>query len=147
MKIKLETNLFAGVLSLVFAVAVWIAIPYQIGKAGGSIAANPRLFPQIFCAIIGLLGIILIFSSIVLHQKSVKEINLPKEGKKLLYFLIVAVYVFCMGWFGFLIPSIIFVVVTLLYCKCYKPSYYIIGGCFAAALYTVFTYVLGVHFP
>ena len=52
-----------------------------------------------------------------------------------------------MGKFGFLIPSVVFAVVTLLFYRCRKPLYYAVAVCFAVALYLVFTHVLGVHFP
>ena len=147
MKVKVRTNLCAGIFSLVLAAAIWLAIPYQIGEPGDTIATNPRLFPQIFCGLIAVVGGVLIFTSLLLHKEEIKELDLKTQGIKLLYYVIVAAYIFSISVFGFLIPSIVFAIVTLLYCKCRKPLYYVAIVLFAVALYLVFAYVLGVRFP
>lgn len=147
MKLKIPTNLCAGIFSVVLAAAIWFAIPYQIGSAGSSVATNPRLFPQIFCVLIGIVGVILIITSTVFHKEDVKTVDVKLQGMKLIYYVILAVYVVCMGQFGFLIPTIVFAVVTLLFCRCKKPLYYVVTVAFAVVLYLVFTRVLGVHFP
>lgn len=147
MKLKIPTNLCAGIFSVALAAAIWFAIPYQIGSAGSNVATNPRLFPQIFCVMIGIVGIILIITSTVFHKEDVKTVDVKLQGMKLIYYVILAAYVVCMGKFGFLIPTIVFAVVSLLFCRCKKPLYYAITVVFAVVLYLVFTRVLGVHFP
>jgi len=146
-KIKVHTNLWAGILSVAFALVIWIAMPYQIAAGGDSVATNPRLFPQIFCVLIGILGVILIVSSLAMHREDVKEYDLKIEGKQLLYYGMIVAYVLCISRFGFLIPSVAFALLTLVYYRCRKPLYYIITISFAVALYLIFTYVLGVRFP
>lgn len=147
MKLKIPTNLCAGIFSVAVALIIWFAIPYQIGSAGSSVATNPRLFPQIFCVLIGIVGVVMIVSSVVFHQEDFKTVDVKLQGMKLIYYVLLAVYVVCMGKFGFLIPSVVFAVVTLLFYRCRKPLYYAIAVSFAAVLYLVFTRALGVHFP
>jgi len=147
MKLKIPTNLCAGIFSIVLAVAIWLAIPYQIGSAGNSVATDPRLFPQIFCVLISIVGVVLIVNSTVFHREDYKTVDVKLQGMKLIYYVVLAAYVVCMGKFGFLIPSVVFAVVTLLFYRCRKPLYYAVAVCFAVALYLVFTHVLGVHFP
>ena len=114
MKLKIPTNLCAGIFSIVLAVAIWLAIPYQIGSAGNSVATDPRLFPQIFCVLISIVGVVLIVNSTVFHREDYKTVDVKLQGMKLIYYVLLAAYVVCMGKFGFLIPSVVFAVVTLL---------------------------------
>ena len=49
--------------------------------------------------------------------------------------------------FGFLIPSLVFTVLTLLCLGCGKPAYYAWALAFVAVLYYAFSKIIGVFFP
>ncbi len=147
MKISIRTNLWAGIAALVSAVAIWFLIPGQIASSGDDVASNPRLFPQIFTVITGVAGLILIVSSLVFGREEVRRYSVRMEGKKFAYYLLIAAYVISMPHFGFLIPSLVFTVLTLLCLGCGKPAYYAWALAFVAVLYYAFSKIIGVFFP
>ncbi|MBS6641974.1 MAG: tripartite tricarboxylate transporter TctB family protein [Clostridiaceae bacterium] len=147
MRVNIKTNLWAGILCIAAAVVIWFLIPMQIGEpASENITVNARLFPQIFTVLIGVFGLILVAGSLLFHKETCKELYLWQEARVLGYYGMVALFVAAIPVLGFLIASILFVVLSLVYFKSRNKWHYISAVLVAVIIYLAFSKGLGVRF-
>lgn len=89
-------------------------------------------------------GAALVFQSLILKKDTVRELDLAKEGKALLYMAVFAIYVILFDY-SFIVASIFLGTVTLLFTKSKRKLYYVIVMITVIVLYLLFTQVLHVR--
>lgn len=146
-KIRIRTNLMAGMIFVVIAAVVAVLIPSQI-KMTSIVreAVDSRFIPEILCGIMGALGCWLIFKSTVLKKEDYLEISLNQEKKRAFFIIMLIVYVFLISRAGFLISSLLWGMGCLAFTKSKKVKYYIIVAVSTGVIYLIFKYLLDVSF-
>ena len=145
MKVKYRTNLCAGIVSVIFGLAVLWLIPAQIGteySSGNSLTS--RAVPGGAAILFIVCGAALIVQSLILKKDTVRELNLAKEGKAFLYMAVFGIYVILFDY-SFIVASIFLGAATLLFTRSKKKLYYIIVIITVFVLYLLFTQVLHVR--
>lgn len=147
MKIKYRSNLVAGCFAIVAAIVLFFLIPSQVALESKAVhGITSRSLPYALVFISGGCGIGLIFQSLVLKKDEVKELELKKEAKGLLYMLVLLAY--GLGFsHSFLISTSLLGVMTLIFSKDKKPLHYFIVVAVVTVLYFVFTRLLHVRLP
>lgn len=147
MTITYRSNLTAGIVSIVFGLAVAYLIPGQIGEEfGAADAVTSRTLPYALAAICVLSGLGLAFQSLVLKKDTVKTARLGQEAVAGLYMLTLLAYCFLFGR-GFVLATTFLGFATLAFCRTKKPSHYAIVFACALAMYFLITRVLLVRLP
>ena len=145
MKVKYRTNLCAGIISVIFGLAVLWLIPAQIGTEYSSgRCLTSRAVPGGAAMLFIVCGAALVFQSLILKKDTVRELDLAKEGKALLYMAVFAIYVILFDY-SFIVASIFLGTVTLLFTKSKRKLYYVIVMITVIVLYLLFTQVLHVR--
>lgn len=147
--LKVNMNVFKGVLFLCLAIIVLAITPSQVGVIEGEII-NSRSFPYLVTGIMIASSLLLILEGLMSKQKTYFIVS-KEEAKKwvvpLAVFVLVLIYVLIIPILGFVISSFIATTVLLLMVKCKKPLYYIIIFICIFAIYYLFTEFLTVPLP
>jgi hypothetical protein len=127
---------------------MWILIPLQIKtRESADVMVDARFVPKIAVALIFIFSVILILTSLILKKDKVVCINLIKEGKMLLFYLLMVGYVAAMPLIGFLFSSLLFGNAALLYLRSNKWQHYVIVSAVIALVHLVFVTILQVPLP
>lgn len=147
MKIKYRSNLVAGCLAIIAAIVLLLLIPSQVKLETRAVhGVTSRTLPYALVLLSGGCGLGLVFQSLVLKKDEIKELELAKEGKGLLYMLVLLGY--GLGFsHSFLISTILLGVLTLVFAKDKKPLHYIVVTAVVVVIYFVFTKLLHVRLP
>lgn len=147
MKIRYHSNLSAGCFSIVLAVILFLMIPSQIGAESQSVhGITSRSLPYALSILMGGAGVGLLFQSLVLKLDTVKELEIQKEFKGLLYMACLLLYGISFSR-SFVLSTVFLGVVTLAFTKCKKIRYYLIVVAVVIVLYFIFTQLLHVRLP
>jgi len=150
LKLKIKINLLGGIISIIISLLVLIIIPLQIsGKSfnPSKFALNAQYMPKFFAVIIFIMGLLLIFQSLVLKKEDYCIIVLKDELRVLIYASIICIYVILIPIIGYIISSIIMVVAALLYLKEKKYRYYLYAIIGLLVIYSIFVFGLKVTLP
>ena len=147
MKLKYRSNLAAGIVAILFGAALWFLTPEFCGvERKATYGVNSQTLPYALAVLAMACGVGLIFQSLVLKKDEVKELELGKELKGLLYMLVIAVY--AVGFnYSFLISTILLGVITLAFQKDRQWLHYLIVAVMVVVIYFVFTQLLHVRLP
>lgn len=147
MKIKYRSNLVAGCIAIVAAIVLFLLIPSQIKMEAKSVhGVTSRTLPYALSVLSACCGIGLVFQSLVLKKDEEKELDLKKEGKGLLYMLVLLAYGYGFSH-SFFISTSLLGVLTLAFYKDKKPLHYVIVVVVTAVIYFTFTQLLHVRLP
>lgn len=147
MKIHYHSNLSAGCFSIVLAAILFFIIPSQIGLESQSVhGITSRSLPYALSILMGGAGAGLLFQSLVLKQDTVKELEIQKECKGLLYMVCLLLYGIAFSH-SFTLSTVFLGIVTLVFTKCKKIRYYLIVVAVVIVLYLIFTQLLHVRLP
>lgn len=147
MKIRYRDNLAAGILSILFGIALLVLIPGQIkAEASSTYGITSRSIPYALAVLVILCGIGLLIQSLVLKKDRVLELELTKEAKGLAYMLVLLLYGICVSK-NFMFSTIALGVLTLVFQKCKKPLYYGVTVVVVLVIYYIFTQLLHVRLP
>ena len=147
MKLHYRSNLSAGCAALIAAVLLFLITPVQVAAEASSVhGISSRTLPYALSVLTGVCGVGLILQSLVLKKDEVKELDLRKEAKGLLYMLVLLAYGLGLKH-SFLIATSLLGVATLAFTKCKKPWYYVLSIVAVAVIYLMFTQLLHVRLP
>ena len=147
MKIRYRYNLSAGCAALLFAAVLFWLIPSQVGIETRAVhGITSRSLPYALSILVAGCGLGLIFQSLILKKDTVKELEVAKEAKGLLYMVCLALYGICFKK-NFIISTSLIGIVTLAFTRCKKILYYVIVVAVVIVLYLIFTQLLHVRLP
>lgn len=149
MNIKIKKNLCSGILTSLFGIVFLFLIPLQIKSKiiTDTSALGPDYMPRLVGWLLIMLGLGLIFQSLVLKKDTIETINLKDELNVLIYVGIFLVYLIILYIIGFLLSTIIFSFALLFIMKAEKKSYYFAAVVLSVFIYCLFKYVLKVPLP
>lgn len=146
---KLKTNLISGILAIILGSVLLLIVPFQIQEemfiTKGQIPAD--FIPKTTSWVMIILGIILLAQSVFLKKEQVVEVEKRALGRSLIFLGMLILYAILFTYIGFLLSSVIFSLVLLVFLKCKNPLYYVICVMFPVVVYFVFTYGLSVRLP
>lgn len=146
-KIRYRSNLTAGIVSVIFGIAVLLLTPGQVGLGyDNSYGITPRTLPYVLAAVCVLFGALLIGQSLILKKDTVRELELKQELKAVTYMAVFVVYA-VLFQFSFMVSTIFLGAVTLLFLRCRKPLYYGIMAVTVVILYLLLTQLLHIQLP
>lgn len=145
MKVKYRSNLWAGIMSMICGIILTALIPTQIGtEYSSNYGITSKSVPYAVAAIFLLCGLALTIQSLVFKKDKVKELEVKKELKALIYMAVFACYTYLFDK-SFLISSVFLGVATLMLCKSKNKLYYGIVVVTVLILYVIFTQALHVR--
>lgn len=149
MKIKVRTNLVGGILFSIISVIIWLLIPSEI-QVGNSTTTliDARFIPQVMMVMIFVFSLVLIIMSLKdkKYEKYI-ELDLSKQLKVLIFYLMLIAYVLLIPVLSYVWSSILFCGGMLLYFKARKWTWYAISFSVVLFLAYVFSSILNVPLP
>lgn len=145
--IKYKSNLTAGIVGIIGGIVLLLIIPHQIGEDYSvTYGITSRTVPYGIAVIWIVCGILLIIQSKVFHKEKIKELDVKKETKAILYMLVLVAYAWGFTK-SFLISTCLLGCATLAFTGSKKVSYYIITLLTVCILYFLFSVVLHLNMP
>jgi hypothetical protein len=147
MTIKYKSNLTAGIISIIFSVALFFIIPLQIGEDySQTYGITSKTIPYVIMVLFLICGVALIFQSVIQKKDVVKQLEVKKELKALGFLVIFIIYSIAFKY-SFLISTLFLGVVTLAFTGTKRKLFYTIVVIYVILLYLIFTQVLHVDLP
>ncbi|GKX29689.1 hypothetical protein SH1V18_21690 [Vallitalea longa] len=150
MKIKIKQELVGAILFFTVAAVIWFLIPSQIAVKGNE-QISSQTFPRLIIGLMGLCSGFIIIKEIVkiIKKQPVKEIeiNLREERKSLAVILMLLGYWLLLHVLPFMLVSLIFGGVMLVFFKCKNWKYYVTVSVIIIAVTLVFQNALNVELP
>lgn len=146
-RLRIPTNLCAGILFILAALTIRLLIPGQINLE----KATPQLIdsqflPKLLVYIMGAAGMILIFRSLILKNEEYKELSAATELRRAGFIVMLLCYVAAIDLIGFLFSSLLFAATFLFVLGIRKWSWYVIVMTGAVVIYIMFRFLLNVRF-
>lgn len=149
MNIKVNANIFKGVLFLAIAGIILAVTPSQVGVIAGE-TINSRSFPYLIITVMAISSVLLILQGIFDKEKEYWNFNVEAAKEwipPLSVFALLMAYVYSMPYIGYVLSSLVASTLILVLVKAKKPLYYIISFIFVFVIYYVFTKFLLVPLP
>ncbi len=149
-EIRIPINLVAGIVFLVFAIAIIAIMPQQVAVSDKDVV-NGRAFPSLLMYVMILCSGMLIVKDLYKIVKKQplewKVINLQTEVKALVIFgILLGTFLLSKFTGMFIIGALFCSLAFLLYFRCGKKSYYVITLVLTAVIWAAFKFVLNVDF-
>lgn len=147
MKIRYRSNLTAGIAAILFGIALFWLIPAQVGVERRAVyGVNSRTLPYALAWLSCICGAGLMLQSLVFKRDEVKELELGKEAKGLVYMLMILAYGIGVEH-SFLVATMLLGTATLAMQKDKKPLHYAIVIVTSVVIWFTFTQLLHVRLP
>ena len=147
--VTLRTNLISGILAICLGATILILIPLQIQEelflAHGQISAD--FIPKVVSLVMILLGILLVFQSLILHKEKTITIEADAFKRAVAFLALTVVYGLLFRWIGFLIPSLLFTTGLLVLQRSKQWIYWLICCIFPVVIWVLFNVVFLVKLP
>lgn len=147
MEVEYRSNLFGGLVSLIFGIILIIVIPKQIAPDlidMGTITS--RTMPYIISGLFIVCGLSLLFQSIVRKQDEIKVLHLKQELFVLAFIGCLVLYAFMLKR-SYLFSTIALTSATLGFQKTKNKWFYVIAIVVVIVLYFIFKELLNVRLP
>lgn len=141
-------NMIISILAILISILVWLYIPELININEGALV-NSRFMAKFITVIFFFSSCMLLVDSIV-HAKTREvqgQIEWKTEEKALGVFAIISIYIFSIGYLGFLISSLIMTIVFTFFLKTKRWFVYVINICLLFIIYFAFEYLLKIRLP
>lgn len=147
--IRIDNNLFSGVLFSIISLTLWFLVPAQI-KIRNTTQINAQTFPKIIIGIVFISSALLIVTSILNREKKYFYINkrfIENELRPFIMATIILIYVFSIQKIGFIISSFLLCVVIVRFFNIKNKNYYLITCGSSLIISFVFIKLLNVLLP
>lgn len=146
---KLRKNLWAGVLSMVLGLGLWLLIPFQIKSkvVSNTSAVGPDFFPRLVAVLLMLLGAGLTVQAIVKKDREMVLIEWKQEARVLSVLALFAAYIFFMPLITYVVATPLFACGSLVLMGDKNRRHYVAVLILTACVYALFRYVLHVSLP
>ncbi len=143
MKRLVNTTAVAATIMLLFAVAVWIAIPYYIDEPSYVSDIGPAAFPRLICiAIAALSALKLVLLATKVHKGSYTEIDLAVYGRVGIAMVLAVLAVLLAKVINVIIAGTIGALLMLLLLRVKNWRYYTAVAITGALLYLMLRFVM-----
>lgn len=150
MKYKIKVNIVGGAVFIVLSLILWFLIPSQIPINTDGIITS-RSFPRLIVLIMFFSSLFIFVSDIlkIISKRPVHEVelNLKEEGKAAVVCGLLILYAFLLDKIGFMISSIVYCYLMLLFFKCRNWKYYLTVTIVCVTVTYIFKNVLLVQLP
>lgn len=150
MKYKIKVNIVGGAIFLILSMILWYLIPSQIPINGDAVITS-RSFPKLIVLLMFFSSLFIFVSDILkmISKRPVNEVevNIKEEGKAAVVCVLLVLYAFLLDKIGFMIASIIYCYLMLLFFKCKNWKYYLIVTIICVAVTYIFKNILLVQLP
>lgn len=151
MKITFRQDLVGALVFLILSISLWLLIPYQIMLTDDDEIITAQTFPRLVIGLMGLCSLILLVKELIkwFYKQPVKmvELHLYQEARTLIVIGLLILYWAMFQFLPFMIASIIFSVLLLLFFRCKNWIYYAIVISVVLFVSFFFQYVLNVSLP
>lgn len=144
-KLRIPTMKTGGIASLFLGIVLFALLPSQV-KITGQSGITSRTIPMLLGGILILCGATLFIKGAIQKREDYKEINLGDELRKLVFMVMLVVYVFAISYIGFMTASLIFSMVLLAFIGERKKARFAVVAVSVAVIYVTFHYLLKVDF-
>ncbi len=151
---RLNFNTVAGIVCVVFAIVLYIIIPYEVdepptlfGQSGSDL--DPKLFPTIVAVLFLVVGVWYIVESLGLREKNdFKQLTLGNLKNIAISVVVILFYALALEPIGFIISSFVVTIVLTLYYGS-RNIFGIVGVTIVVpvGIYYIFTRLLQVYLP
>ncbi len=148
MKVKIKTNLTAGIVMAIFAIVMLLVMPTQVRlPMYDSGAPSPRIIPGICLVGILICSVLLIVQSLVFHKETIYEFDLEKEKHELVLIGLLLLFVAGTLTLGFVVSGIIIFCAIEFYVGERKPVMYLYTIAAVFIVYFLFQHLFHVSLP
>ncbi|NBI12985.1 tripartite tricarboxylate transporter TctB family protein [[Haemophilus] felis] len=151
MKITFRQDLVGSVVFLVVSITLWLLIPYQILIEDEEEIITAQTFPRLIIGLMGICSAILLVKELIKYfrKQPVKmvELNFQQEGRALTVVVLLVAYWGILHWLPFMLSSILFSVLLLLFFNCRNWKYYAIVISIVVSVSIFFQHFLNVSLP
>ncbi|UAY78761.1 tripartite tricarboxylate transporter TctB family protein [Pasteurella canis] len=150
MKITFRQDLIGAVVFLILSITLWLLIPLQI-IIDEDEGITAQTFPRLIIGLMALCSVILLIKEIIkiLHKQPSKmvTIQLTDELNSLVVIFLLALYWLMLHWLPFMVSSIIFAFLMLLFFRCHNWKYYAIVASVIISIALIFEHLLHISLP
>lgn len=147
-RIRISTNLGAGILGLLFAALLFVLTKNNIQiPVSETDMINSATVPYLLALLIGACSLALLGKTLVLKHEVYEERDIQIELRNLIFIGLLIVYVALMPYLGFLLTSLAFSAGTLFFVGCRNTKHYCVVLLFVAAVWAVFRFGLKIDLP
>ena len=150
MKYKIKVNIVGGAIFIILSLILWFLIPSQIPINTDGIITS-RSFPRLIVLMMFFSSLFIFVSDILklISKRPVNEVevNLKEEGKAAVVCLLLVLYAFLLNKIGFMIASIVYCYLMLLFFKCRNWKYYTTVTVICVVVTYIFKNILLVQLP
>lgn len=151
MKITFRQDLVGSLVFLLFSLGLWLLIPSQIIVTDTEEIITAQTFPRLIIGLMGFCSLILLVKELLKlfrkEEAKMVEIDLRQESLSLVIIGLLILYWAMLFWLPFMLSSIIFGSLLLLFFNCRKWHYYAIVAVVVIALSLFFQNLLNVSLP
>ena len=147
--LKLKKNLSAGIFSCAMGIGYRFLIPIGIKKKLTIVtnAVGPDYMPRLVSAVLFILGLILIFQSLVLKKEEELIIDFKQEKTVFLYLAVLLGLIISIPRAGFLASSLVAAILFFLVLGEKNKIFYGIILSICVLIYLLFRFALGIPLP
>lgn len=147
MEIKYNSNLWAGIVSIIMGLVCFFIIPGQIAEDYAvTYGITSRTVPYAIAVLWIVCGMALMIQGAIFKKDEKKTLVVAKEGKAAAYMLVLLIYAVLFQK-SFLFSTMFLGVATLAFTGSRKKMYYVIVLITVVVLYVLFAKVLHVQMP
>lgn len=150
MTLKFRQDLVGALVFLILSAVLWIMLPYQI-MIDDDDTITAQTFPRLIIGLMAFCSLILLIKELIkLWRKqpvTMVEIHFHQESRALLIVGLLVLYWAMLHWLPFMVSSIVFACLFMVFLRCRKWHYYVIVSAVIIAISLFFQNLLNVSLP
>ncbi|MDO4697918.1 MAG: tripartite tricarboxylate transporter TctB family protein [Pasteurellaceae bacterium] len=151
MKIRFRQDLVGSLIFLIVSLVLWFLMPYQIKVTEDDELITAQTFPRLVIGLMIVCCVILLVKELIklVRKQPTKmaEFDLTRESRSLIVILLLVLYWGLLHWLPFIVSSIIFSYLLLIFFQCKNWKYYAIVTTVIVAVSLFFQNLLNVSLP
>ncbi|HEA3273496.1 TPA: tripartite tricarboxylate transporter TctB family protein [Pasteurella multocida] len=150
MKITFRQDLVGAAVFLILSITLWLLVPLQI-VIDEDDGITAQTFPRLIIGLMALCSCILLVKEIIKiirkQPSKMVTLTLSEELNASIVILLLVLYWFMLYWLPFMVSSIIFAFLMLLFFRCRNWQYYAIVATVITTVSFIFEYLLNISLP
>lgn len=150
MKITFRQDLIGAVFFLILSITLWWLIPHQI-VIDDHEGITAQTFPRLIIGLMGCCSLILLIKEVIKYLRNepskMVTLTLKDELNALVVVVLLVLYWIMLHGLSFMLSSIIFACLMLLFFRCRNWSYYAIVSVVILSVAMIFEHLLHISLP